>query len=76
MKPGARIAWATLGGLLGGSVAYAGLLAWRAARLGIVGQEYTAEVAKRAAEGYLGEVYGLTPERIRRLSAYGTILGA
>ena len=72
MKPGTA---AILGGTLGALLGTAGLLAWRAKRLGAVGQAYTEEVAAETAETYMATTYGLTAERIRRLESYGRLFG-
>ena len=72
MKPGTA---AILGGTLGALLGTAGLLAWRAKRLGAIGQAYTEEVAATTAEQYMAETYGLSAERIRRLESYAALLG-
>jgi hypothetical protein len=63
--------YALAGGLLGAGVALGVLVATYAARIESLAQ---AE-AERAAGDFLGRTYGLTPERIAKLQAYGTILG-
>lgn len=73
MKPATA---AFVGGLTGAVLGTAGLLAWRALRLGTLGQTYTEEVAARTADEYMAQTYGLTPERIRRLESYGRLFGA
>lgn len=70
MKPWSA---ALLGGALGAVLGTAGLLAWRAKRLGAIGQAYTEEIASTTADQYMSERYGLTAERIRRLESYATL---
>lgn len=70
MKPWSA---ALLGGAIGAALGTAGLLAWRAKRLGEVGQAYTEEIAASTAETYMAETYGLTAARIQRIEAYGRI---
>ena len=72
MKPATA---ALLGGAVGAILGTAGLLAWRAKRLGAIGQAYTEEVAATTAEQYMAETYGLSAERIRRLESYAALLG-
>lgn len=63
--------YAVVGGVLGAGVALGVLVATYAARIETLAQ---AE-AERAASDFLGRTYGLTPERIQKLQAYGTLLG-
>jgi len=65
---------AFVGGLTGALLGTAGLLVWRALRLGAIGQAYVVEVAARTADEHVASTYGLTAERIQRLESYGRLL--
>lgn len=62
---------AIVGGALGTGAMLALFLATYVSRIETMAQ---AE-AEKAAKDFLGRNYGLTPERIAKLEAYGTILG-
>jgi hypothetical protein len=63
--------YALAGGIVAGGAVLAAFLLTSTARIEAMAQEE----AEKAAGAFLGRTYGLTPERIAKLQAYGTILG-